>query len=243
MLRIIFLLCVLSSAFIPLCQSTKKGETSSNYCKSINILFQEETPKCVLKFKENYNKEQIKKTLITEFGQDFLDTVPAVNVNIPLLFDQYEVNISVKFLHGLNKTTGSEIYCGLRPDYLHILINSKDEFLVDGNFSIIDSLASDVFKYYNDFSLLERYAFDDARIIIKWQDLTSPACLEKTLYQLCQGYIYFVQDWKQIELCRLTKKEIVHFRDEFPFNVVFIMNEVYPDEEIEIIDPVEVNGK
>lgn len=236
-LRFLFFLFVLYSPFMPLCQSTGKGVTSWGYCRNIKRLFNNVAPECVMRFDEDFSNEQVEKMLIAEYGQYFLDTVPSVCVTIPVLFDQHEVKISVMYLHGLNKPINNNIYCGLRPDYLHILINSNDEFLIDGEFSVIDSVMAEVFEYYRSFNLTEGYDFTEARIVIKWQDLTSPTCLQNTLHQVCLGYIQFVEYVMQTKLCELSKKEIVKIRQKYTLGVSFFQDGFLSDEEIKVVDP------
>lgn len=238
MTRILFTISFLIIVFSGFSQLRPTDPSEWAMCRKLDLLLNAERTIPNFKLDLSVGKNSLNKKLLNTFGQEFIENNPSIEMRIPQTVLQRNIFLKVRVSHGMYKPDSTVTNCFDRPNFLKIMINSKDEFLINGEFSHVDSVQRIVGNYFTQIGTRNESpeTFEKSKILIELSDYTTQKCLDQTLKKLCYGYLDFVNSMSSKSICRTSRKEIEELRKKFSLNIILVTGKNPPLEEIIIIE-------
>lgn len=168
--------------------------------------------------------DSIRKQLNQMFDSEYLLKNPKVEVAIPLGFYNRNYFLHVNLVHGSKVIDSNTPKIQSLPESLLIGIDQRNEVMVNGDFSVIDSISNVTRQYYKQIGENENYpeTYNEARIFVKFEKC-SQSFFHTVVELVCHGYLESLVEKTNRELCRLSNKRIKQLRSEYPLRISIVM--------------------
>jgi len=196
MKRILFLIFCLTFLFDGIGQRNKTIPGERTYCKKLTVLLNSHSYDPVFDLNISKGKDTVSMQLIKVYGKEFIAKNPSLKMRIPQTISNRKILLGVRLIHGMSKPDLISNGVYLRRKSVRIMINSNDDFLIDGKISHLDSVQKIVENYFSKIGTDYEYpeTVEQSKIIIKWDENTTPYCFEQTLKRICYGYLNFIEN-------------------------------------------------
>ena len=153
-------------------------------------------------------------------------------------------NYSFKLLFNARKSSNNDstAYCGIRYS-TDIMLNSRNMIMYENKIITIDSLKQEIDAYYKSVGAPKTDApttIGQVNFTVKWQAGCSKSILEQIFKAICFSYLGAIEYHERIKICNLSSKQIKHYQEQYPLNILLRGNLRGPNmNEIKIIEITE----
>ena len=166
----------------------------------------------LLNFEVDWSKDSIQSVTQSLFNENLCEKCENAQVAIELFREGQNIKIPVQIEYSFECCQGCPIPI-IDRDYYQILINGRDQLLVEGELTSTNSLDTIISNHW------KKNADENLHFYLDWQPETSREVLDHALNSICTAYISEIERRNNKSTCEMKDQELNSIRESCPLTI------------------------